>query len=646
MSTVHPIFQAVLAGQYERGLDLYAALASPDPVDDRWAGYCLFLAGRLLDAKELLLRSRSRGCAQAGLELLSVLRGLGDVESATLVLAALPTASFSPTERAYAHREEAVLHLAAGQLPAARASLELAWSLLGTQDAPSSGLRLQTAQLLGLIYHRLGRSTPASHYLNLALDEPRGGAVGAKRLRPLLTRAEVYLYDGQYDLSQADLDEAGTLLWSGPGASASHAYLLGLLARAQGRWTEARHQFQTAAEQASAGADTSIELMAFLGQSSIATVEGRLQDAGHHVRRASRLVQTPWEQAMCDLREGYWLARSGRPNAEAVLQRAGQAFRTMNLPRETAWAELHLAGLHADRSEAAALAAVHRAAEQRAELNSGASLLPELRLLPDLTALLGRSGDDPEVALLMADRRAALGDAPLHLRLVTLGATRLEADGTEVRLGMRRTTEVLAYLLLYGQVTRDELLAALWPDEDPTRARNYFHQVVHALKDAVPSLRIEYLRATRRYTLTCEGPLLEWDATRIKSALSSQDENERQRAVLEYSGPFLPDAETDWAREERDALTFSVIGVGLKLMAQWSASGDYQKCAALARRLLDVDPCDESLAEYFVLATFELEGRIAAQRALLEVAGRAERELNTSPDWLSRLAVQLQPSLN
>ena len=93
-------------------------------------------------------------------------------------------------------------------------------------------------------------------------------------------------------------------------------------------------------------------------------------------------------------------------------------------------------------------------------------------------------------------------------------------------------------------------------------------------------------------------------------------------------------------------MTFSVIGIGLRLMAQWSAAGEYQKCLSLSRRLLEVDPCDESLAEYFVLATFELEGRVAAQRALVDVGTRAERELNESPDWLTRLSGQLQPALN
>jgi DNA-binding SARP family transcriptional activator len=646
MSGEHPIFQAVLNGQYGLGLDLYRNLGQPSPADDRWAGYCLYLSGQLLEAKDLLVRARGRGCAEAGLELITVLRGLGDVNGARAILADLPTGGFSPTERAYALRESAALHLADGQLRAARAELERAWTLLGAPDGATDALRIQTAQLLGYTYHRLGRTVPATHYLDLALDPAQGGGQGMKRAYPLLTRAQVHLYSGRYGRCQQDLYEVEGLLIAVPAATATFRYVSGLLARAQGQWSTAQAQFQGAATSAKATGDESTEFLAELGLASILTVQNDLQGAETCLRRAASLVQTEWEQAMLNLREGAWLHRRGQAGAAVSLQRAAQSFVSLGLPREAAWAELHLAAHHLDRSESATLAALCRVGQNRDALDSGAPLLPELRLLPGLTAQLGRYSARPEVAQLLTDRREVLGDAPLRLRLVTLGDMRLEVDGAELRLGMRRTPEVLAFLLLRGQASRSEMLSALWADEEPTRARNYFHQVVHALKETLPYLRIEYRRKTRQYTLVCEGPLLEWDAADIKRLLSSPDENERQRAILEYSGFFLPEVESEWAREERDALTFSVIGVGLKLMSQWSAAGEYQKCISLARRLLDVDPCDESLAEYFVLATYELEGRVAAQRALVEVGVRAERELSTPPDWLARLTGQIQPVLN
>lgn len=640
MTAVHPIFQAILNGQFAEGLALHRQHPLPTPEDDRWAGYCLYVLGQLMEAKDLLLRATGRGCAAAGAELVTVLRSLGDVQAANAALNTLLHANLAPTDRAYALRESAALHLNSGQVRRAVTALEEAWTLLSGRSGAAEALQVQTAQQLGYAYHLLGRNTPARHYLEFALSR----AEGARRLHPLMTRAQVHLYAGHYDRSHADLAEAGTLLTAG--ARPYHAYLTALLARAQGRWEEALRAFLESAAAARETGERSTEFLAELGASTVFTVQGDAWAARLHLQRASQMHETPWEEALFRLRQGYLLGATGQPEAEAQLRAARLAFGTLDLPRETAWAELHLAELAADRHEGQALEAVGQAMLQRSALESGASLLPELRLLPRLSALMRRRWQEPNVARLLAERRQVLGDAPMDVRFLTLGPARIEVDGQPIRLGLRRTPELIAFLLCRGPSGRDAVLAALWPDDDPRRARNYLHQAIFALKEALPALQIVYDRHTRLYRPVCEGPTFFWDAGFIKRALSADDEHERQRAVLAYSAPFLQDVDSEWAREERDALSFSVITVGLKLIRRWSAEGEYLKCADLSRRLLAVDPGDEALAEYLVEAVLELEGLAAAQRALSEVSARAERELDVRPPWVDRLSRRLQTALN
>ncbi|WP_456833245.1 AfsR/SARP family transcriptional regulator [Deinococcus sp. UYEF24] len=642
MSPLHPIFRAVLNGRFEDGLSLYRQQNSPTPEDDRWAGYCLYSLGQPLGAKDLMIRAIGRGCGAAGAELVTVLRSLGDVRAAWVALAALLTQPLLPADRAYALRETAALHLNGGQPLRALEALEEAWVILGGPNEASEQLRLQTAQLLGYTHSLLGRTAPAMHYLQISLV----GAVGVKRLQPLMTRAQVLLYGGQYEQAHQDLAEASALLTLAPGASAYHAYLNGLLSRAQGRWTDALDAFAEASASARSSGERSTEFLAELGAATVRTALREWRAAQQHLQRASRLHQTPWEGALMNLREGYLLGATGQSGAADQLLLARQTFSDLQLSRETGWADLHLAEVYAETSERQALWMVNRAMLQRSELESVAPLLPELRLLPRLTALLLKSSEDPDASQLLRERREILGHEPLEIRLRTLGLNQLEVDGQPIRLGLRRALEVVAFLLCRGPARRDTVLGALWPDEDPRKAKNYFYQVVFALKEALPSLQISYDRRAELYRLVCEGPLFTWDVEALKRSLSSDDDNERQCAVLGYTGLFLPEVDAEWAREERDALTFSVTTVGLKLIERWSAEGEYRKCVDLCWRMLAVDPGDEVLAEYLVEAVLELEGLAAAQRALAEAATRAERELSDRPLWAGRLAQRLHHRVN
>lgn len=253
------------------------------------------------------------------------------------------------------------------------------------------------------------------------------------------------------------------------------------------------------------------------------------------------------------------------------------------------------------------------------------------------TYLTGLPPSD-SLTIFLLDRQATQGVTPLSLRLRTLGDTQLLVDGRPERLGMKRTPELLALLVLRGPQKRSAILNALWTDDDPRRAINYFHQSRKELTEVVPGLRVVHERETGLYRISSGDAPLSCDAIEIQQALSSRQEDRQVQAIHAYTGAFLPECESLWACEEREQLEWSMVGTGLELMARWSAAGEYEKCVSLARRLLEIAPSDEGLVEYLVQATLHLQGRAAAQRTLHELALRASRDLDELPAWHGRLS--------
>lgn len=149
------------------------------------------------------------------------------------------------------------------------------------------------------------------------------------------------------------------------------------------------------------------------------------------------------------------------------------------------------------------------------------------------------------------------------LRLITLGGLRLERDGVSVSDKMRpRRLALLAILAAAGPngLTREAVLAVLWSESSPERAR-------HSLAQEVYSLRRELDAA-----VIPAGPVLRLDSEYITSDVAEL------RAGLErddagavdalYTGQFLdgfylseaPDFER-WVDEERSRLRRSVIAL-------------------------------------------------------------------------------------
>lgn len=122
------------------------------------------------------------------------------------------------------------------------------------------------------------------------------------------------------------------------------------------------------------------------------------------------------------------------------------------------------------------------------------------------------------------------------LRLFTLGGLTLERDGQPIGGIGNRKVPLMLLALLAGHgaqgISRDKLVAYLWPDSDEARARNSLKQVLFGLR-----------RELGDSLLTSAGPTLRLDPSAIGSDLADFDAalvaEDLAAAVDLYRGSFL-----------------------------------------------------------------------------------------------------------
>ena len=177
------------------------------------------------------------------------------------------------------------------------------------------------------------------------------------------------------------------------------------------------------------------------------------------------------------------------------------------------------------------------------------------------------------------------------LRLKTLGALAVTRDGTLVP-GAASQPRRLALLALLARaadpgVSRDRLIAVLWPDIEEDRARRNLTHALYALRRDLGDE--EAIQGAKDLRLDTER--ISVDVREFTEALA---QGRHVHAVSVYGGPFLdgfhlpgvPDFER-WADEERQALQ-QQFAETLETLARRSA--DSHEAAEWWRRLAGSDP--------------------------------------------------------
>ncbi|MBK8003073.1 MAG: winged helix-turn-helix domain-containing protein [Gemmatimonadetes bacterium] len=186
------------------------------------------------------------------------------------------------------------------------------------------------------------------------------------------------------------------------------------------------------------------------------------------------------------------------------------------------------------------------------------------------------------------------------LRINVLGGLYVTRDGRPVTgaAGQPRRLALLALLAIAGDrgVTRDALLAYLWPDSDEERGRRALTQALYALRrdlgsdEAVAGMK----------DLRLNPDLVTCDVAEFRDALAAEAD---ERAVELWRGPFLegfhlPGADTfeRWVEEQRTGLHLEYTDLLDRLADRAMASDDPRTAAGWLRKLAATDPLNGQIA--------------------------------------------------
>jgi len=220
------------------------------------------------------------------------------------------------------------------------------------------------------------------------------------------------------------------------------------------------------------------------------------------------------------------------------------------------------------------------------------------------------------------------------LRLRTFGGLSIENPEADSEPGARpRPLALLAILAVAGAkgLTRDRVLAVLWPETDEERARQSLSQAIYSL------------RRDLGVDVALSPPALRLDPAQISSDVGDflnavAAKNWGEAAAL-YVGPFLdgfyladaPEFER-WVESERASLTTEGIRA-IESVARASAErGRHDEAAEHWHRLTRLDPGNSRIAASYMEALAAIGDRAAAIAHGRAHTDFLRRELDAQPD--------------
>ena len=233
----------------------------------------------------------------------------------------------------------------------------------------------------------------------------------------------------------------------------------------------------------------------------------------------------------------------------------------------------------------------------------------------------------------------------LHLK--TFGGLSVDIDGTP-GTGAAQQRKMLALLALLGAagqrgLSRDKLIAALWPEIDAEHGRGLLRQACYALRRDLHSPEL-FLGSIQ---LRLNPAVISSDVEAFTRALQ---ENDPAGAVSFYAAPFLDgfylngggEFET-WSETERAHLASQYRGALETLSTDASRRGEHLVAADWWRRLLELDPLS-SHAALGLMTALDNAGEHAEALRRGQAYGKLVRsELGADPpaelaEWIDQLS--------
>jgi DNA-binding SARP family transcriptional activator len=233
------------------------------------------------------------------------------------------------------------------------------------------------------------------------------------------------------------------------------------------------------------------------------------------------------------------------------------------------------------------------------------------------------------------DTKEQRRDSSKALSISVLGPLQIQA--MHQRRGLRTATEeLLVYLVLRPEgATRDQLLEAIWPREDPRRSRPRLWQSV---SEARRLLGEGFVRYRGRYLLDRTRIRIDLDELEelVAAGASDADPSALERAIALFRGEPLSGCDYPWADGDLHRLQATRIELLERVGRARLAAGDARGALDAAQRGLDYEPLNESLVRLAMEAEATLGLRGSIGHRYEQLSRELAQELGLEPDRRTR----------
>src|SRR5437899_2309423 len=209
-----------------------------------------------------------------------------------------------------------------------------------------------------------------------------------------------------------------------------------------------------------------------------------------------------------------------------------------------------------------------------------------------------------------------------------------------------------ALLLLDRQraVSRDELVAQLWPETDPASALSNFHFTLHALRKALASAgaseATSVVRTDTGYRLALPISIhvdLEVFRRSLRRGREAQDAG-RSREAIQYlraavavhRGEFLADLTAPWIDRQREETDRQLVGAAKELATLELERKEAKSAVRPLEKLLELEPYDEEAHRLLMRAHHESGDQALAVRHYQALEAMLRRDLGAEPEAATR----------
>lgn len=236
------------------------------------------------------------------------------------------------------------------------------------------------------------------------------------------------------------------------------------------------------------------------------------------------------------------------------------------------------------------------------------------------------------------DSRVEATHEPPPISVSVLGP--LQITGGRRRRQLRASAqELITYLALHPEgASRDQLLEALWPGEDPKRSEQRLWQ---STSDARRGLGEVILRDRDRYRL--ERSAVAVDVEQLEGLMrdASTDSGDRRRELLEkavglYRGEPLADCDFAWCEGEIRRLRATYVELLEQVARARLEAGDARGALDAAERGLQVDLLNEAIWRLAMKAESELGLREAVEQRYETLQKTLSERIGLDPDRETR----------